>query len=62
MPSQYHLSNSPNYTFTDVLRTVPGINAGDVPMPIIIAAEYVLPITFVRRPGTVQVAPLVTEP
>lgn len=47
LPSQYHLSGSPNYTFSQVLQTVPGLPNGDYPMPIIIAAE--------REPGELVV-------
>lgn len=39
LPSQYHLDNSPNYTYSSLPSTVNGLKNGSLPMPIIIAAE-----------------------
>ena len=39
LPSQYHLDNSPNYTFSQLSATVPAFANASLPFPIIIAAE-----------------------
>lgn len=48
LPSQYHLDNSPNYTFSQLSDTVPAFANASLPFPIIIAAE--------REPGTTLIA------
>lgn len=39
LPSQYHLDNSPNLTFSSLPSVVPALGNASLPFPIIIAAE-----------------------